>query len=64
MIRRADQLLLIATLLPLCWLSMMAVHEGGHFLCALITKDHVTSEFTLVRLFACSFVLRLSYHSC
>ena len=43
MIRRGDQCLLIATLLPLCWLSMMAVHEGGHLLCALITKGQVTS---------------------
>lgn len=43
MIRRADQCLLIATLLPLCWLSMMAVHEGGHFLCARLTNGQVTS---------------------
>lgn len=43
MIRRTDQFLLIATLLPLCWLSMMAVHEGGHFLCARLTNGTVTS---------------------
>ena len=43
MIRRADQFLLIATLLPLCWLSMMAAHEGGHFLCARLTNGQVTS---------------------
>ena len=43
MIRRTDQFLLIATLLPLCWLSMMAVHEGGHFLCARLTNGQVTS---------------------
>ncbi len=43
MIRRADQLLLIATLFPLCWLLMMAVHEGGHFLCATVTGGRVTS---------------------
>ena len=65
MIRRAGQFLLIATLLPLCWLSMMAVHEGGPFLCALITKGHVTSEFILCQASACSFVLQsLPYHSC
>ena len=43
MIRRTDQFLLIATLFPLCWLSMMAVHEGGHFLCARLTNGTVTS---------------------
>lgn len=43
MIRRTDQFLLIATLLPLSWLSMMAVHEGGHFLCAQLTNGRVTS---------------------
>ena len=43
MIRRADQCLLIAALIPLCWLSMMAVHEGGHFLCARLTNGVVTS---------------------
>ena len=41
--RRPDQFLLIVTLLPLCWLSMMAVHEGGHFLCARLTNGRVTS---------------------
>lgn len=41
--RRPDQFLLIVTLLPLCWLSMMAVHEGGHFLCARLTNGTVTS---------------------
>jgi len=41
--RRNDQSLLIGTLIPLCWLLMMAVHEGGHFLCALLTNGRVTA---------------------
>ena len=41
--RRIDQALLIGTFIPLCWLSMMAVHEGGHFLCALMTNGQVTA---------------------
>jgi hypothetical protein len=43
MIRRVDQFLLVATLAPLCWLLMMAVHEGGHFLCANVSNGKVTS---------------------
>ena len=43
MIRRADQILLIGTLIPLSWFLMMAVHEGGHFLCAILTGGRVTS---------------------
>jgi hypothetical protein len=39
-IRRGHQFLLMATLLPPGWLSMMAVHEGGHFLCALFTNGN------------------------
>lgn len=43
MILRGDRCLLIATFMPLCWLSMMAVHEGGHFFCARLTNGVVKS---------------------
>lgn len=41
--KKADQFLLISTLIPLCWFLMMAVHEGGHLLCAVATDGQVTS---------------------
>jgi hypothetical protein len=28
--RRADQFVLIGSTVPLAWLALMAVHEGGH----------------------------------
>lgn len=40
-VRRLHQILLIGTFLPLCWLGMMAVHELGHVLAALVTGGHV-----------------------
>jgi hypothetical protein len=38
---RLHQLLLIGTLLPLCWLAMQAVHELGHVLGAVATGGTV-----------------------
>lgn len=38
---RFHQVLLIATLLPLCWLGMMAVHELGHVAAARATGGQV-----------------------
>jgi hypothetical protein len=35
--RRFHQALLIGTFVPLCWLAMMAVHELGHVIGALLT---------------------------
>ena len=39
---RFNQLLLIGTLLPLCWLLMQAVHELGHVIGAQCTEGTVT----------------------
>ncbi len=39
--KRIDQLLLIASYLPFCWLAMMAVHELGHVLGAFATGGQV-----------------------
>jgi hypothetical protein len=36
------QIVLIASFLPFCWLAMMAVHELGHILAALISGGMVT----------------------
>jgi hypothetical protein len=36
-----NRAVLIATLLPLCWLGMMIVHELGHVLGAVATSGHV-----------------------
>jgi Peptidase M50B-like len=38
---RRNRVLLIATLLPLCWLGMMVVHELGHVLGAMATGGRV-----------------------
>ena len=38
---RFHQVLLIGTFLPLCWLGMMAVHELGHFVGAVVTGGAV-----------------------
>jgi hypothetical protein len=38
---RLHQLLLIGTFLPLCWFGMMAVHELGHVLGALVTGGRI-----------------------
>jgi len=38
---RFHQLLLIATFLPLCWLTMMAVHELGHVIGASVSGGSV-----------------------
>jgi hypothetical protein len=40
-VKRFHQLLLIGTLLPLCWLWMLAVHELGHVLAAVATGGQV-----------------------
>ena len=40
--RRIPQIVLIATLIPLCWLGMMAVHELGHVVGARLTGATVT----------------------
>ena len=40
--RPLEQLVLIASLLPLCWLTMLAVHELGHVLGAWVTGARVT----------------------
>jgi hypothetical protein len=40
-VKRFHQVLLIGTLLPLCWLWMMAVHELGHVLAAAVTGGRV-----------------------
>ncbi len=42
MTKRLDQLLLIATFVPLCWLLMQAVHELGHVAMTLATGGSVT----------------------
>jgi hypothetical protein len=39
--QRFHQILLIGTMLPLCWLGMMAVHELGHVLGAIATGGTV-----------------------
>ena len=39
--RRADQFVLIGSAVPLAWLAMMAVHEAGHVLGALLTGGTV-----------------------
>jgi hypothetical protein len=39
--RRFHQVLLLGTFLPLCWFGMMAVHELGHVIGALITGGTV-----------------------
>ena len=39
---RFQQLLLIGTFLPLCWLAMMATHELGHVLGAYISGGRVS----------------------
>lgn len=39
---RSKQLLLLASLLPLCWLMMQVLHEAGHVLGALATGGKVT----------------------
>ena len=39
--RRADQFVLIGSAVPLAWLVMMAVHEAGHVLGALLTGGTV-----------------------
>ena len=41
--KRAAQMLLIGTFLPLCWLAMMAVHELGHVVGALATGGKVAT---------------------
>ena len=41
MTKRIHQLLLIATFVPLCWLTMQAVHELGHVVCAVATGGTV-----------------------
>jgi hypothetical protein len=38
---RADQFVLIGSTVPLAWLTMMAVHEGGHVVGALLTGGAV-----------------------
>jgi len=38
MTKRVHQLLLIATFVPLCWLTMQAVHELGHVVFAVVAK--------------------------
>jgi len=40
--KRTNQILLIASFLPFCWLAMMAVHELGHVLAARATGGAVT----------------------
>ena len=40
-ITRLHQVLLIGTFLPLCWFGMMAVHELGHVLGALVTGGRI-----------------------
>jgi hypothetical protein len=40
-INRRDQILLIASLLPLCWFGMMAVHEFGHVAAAWVSGGSV-----------------------
>ena len=40
--KRTDQLLLIGTFLPLCWLLMQAVHELGHVAATVATGGTVT----------------------
>ncbi len=40
--RRAYQVLLIASFLPLCWLGMLVVHELGHVMGAFITGGRVS----------------------
>jgi hypothetical protein len=39
--RRVDQFVLIGSAVPLAWLAMMAVHEAGHVLGALLTGGTV-----------------------
>ena len=43
MLKRIDQVLLIGTFVPLCWLLMQAVHEIGHVAVAVGTGGTVTS---------------------
>lgn len=40
--KRLHQFVLIASLLPFCWLAMMAVHEFGHVLAAWMSGGTVT----------------------
>lgn len=40
---RLEQIVLIGSFLPLCWLGMMAVHELGHVLAAQLTGGTVTA---------------------
>jgi len=39
--RRFEQIILIGTFLPFCWLAMMAIHELGHVLAALISGGSI-----------------------
>lgn len=39
---RSKQLLLLASLLPLCWLLMQVVHEAGHIIATVATGGKVT----------------------
>lgn len=40
--KRANQIILISTFLPFCWLAFMAIHELGHVMAALTTGGTVT----------------------
>ena len=46
--KRLPQLILIGSLLPLCWLGMMAVHELGHVLHAWFSGHYDLFYFVLV----------------
>ena len=39
--KRRNQIILVATFLPVCWLGMMIVHEAGHVLGAWVTGGKV-----------------------
>ena len=40
--KRMNQIILIASFIPFCWLSFMAVHELGHIVAGLCTGGSVT----------------------
>ena len=40
--KRMNQVILIASFVPFCWLAMMAVHEVGHILVGWLTGGSVT----------------------
>ena len=46
--KRTDQLLLIGTFLPLCWLLMQAVHELGHVAATVATGGTVARAVVVV----------------